>query len=56
MQVTLLQNEGGELRHYAMERRGQCQEILRSFSRNNMAIYGMWGVGKMEGSIITLIF
>lgn len=56
MQVTLLEKEGGELRHYSMERRRQCQEILRSFSGNNMAICGMRRAGRMEGSILTLIF
>lgn len=39
-----------------MEKRRQCQEMLRSFNRNNMAVYGLRGVGKIEGPIITLSF
>lgn len=50
MQVPLLQKEGGELSHYSMGRRRQCQEILLSFNRNNMAIMGCgeWGSWQVQ--------
>ena len=37
-----------------MERRGQHQEILRSFNRKNVAIYRVWGVEERECSMIAL--
>lgn len=39
-----------------MERRGQHQEILRSFNRKNMVIYPVWGVEEWECSMIALNF